>query len=534
MHSLERYHTDITQEQARALGFWFDSAEADQRESFFAACLRHSTGEFADSPFTLEPWERMVIRELFGWKRADGTRRYRRGSIWIPKKNGKSTLCSGLVLMMGLADREPDAEVYVAAVDRDNARIVFDGAVKMAKRSPALARRLKIVQSIKTMRSTVDGSVIKALSADADSAEGVNASFVVIDELHAHKSRKLFDTLYYSGSARRQPLQLSISTAGEYNPESVGWREWLAANRAIADPMADPEYFAFVATAGEDDDPADPAVWRAANPSMGVTLKESDFASEYQRALDEPTLMPNFLRYRLNRWVQAVNIWMPAVRWSACHSSHPGRRPWDVGAAWCGGLDLSSTTDITAFVAVWREGREVFCRGHYWMPADNVRAAELRDRASYTTWAADGWITLTPGNVVDQGSVEQMIVDRAGRGGVQSIGYDPWNARYLASRLTDAGVPLIEVRQGARSMSQPMKSIMEIVLEGRLNHGGDPVMAWMMGNVVAEVDENENIRPTKRKSTGRIDGPVALINAMAVLLAGEFVASAEKFVYTGL
>lgn len=518
------YHTDLDDSALDAAGFYFDAEAADEVCAFFPEVLRHSKGRWAGQPFELTDVQRdQIIRPLFGWKRkADGKRRYRRGSIWVPKKNFKSTMVSGLVLYMLTGDDEGGAEVYNAAVDRGNAAIVYNEALAMVRSSPALMKRIKPIPSTKTLRSKVDTSVARALSADADSAEGVNASAVFIDELHAHKNRKLFDSLYYSGSARDQPLQLSISTAGEYNPESVGWKEWSYAQRVIEDPSLDLEYFAFIAAATDEDDPSDPAVWAKANPSLGITIRHEDFESEWNRAVEDPSLMPNFLRYRLNQWVQTVDLWMRMDRWKEC-GGDGAARPWDIGAQWWGGMDLSSKIDITAWVLLWfdEERGKWCCRGHYFMPADNIRKAELRDRAPYSQWAKEGWITLTPGDVVDQDAIKALILEDVAKGNHQSTGFDPYNATKLATELMTEGVEIFEVRQGARSMSEPMKKIKELAMQHEIDHGGDPMMAWMMGNVVADTDANENIRPTKKRSTGRIDGPVALINAMARAMSGE-------------
>jgi len=512
------YRKELTAAQARKLGYRFDAKEADRCEQFFLQCLRHSKGKWAGEPFTLLEWERVVVRSIFGWKRKDGTRRFRRGSIWIPKKNGKSTLCAGLSLLLLVGDKEPGAEVYSAAVDQKQAGIIYREAASMVRKSPALAKRISPIDSTKFLQVKGQPAFFHAMSSEAPTKEGVNAHAVIVDELHAHPNRELFDTLFYSGAARSQPLFLSISTAGIYNPESVGWKEYEYARRVAADPTIDPEYFAFVAEASEKDDWRKPETWRKANPSMGETIQESDMASEVNRVIEQPDMLNSFKRYRLNIWTQSESAWLPAAKWNACR--------FDAGiednAPRYVGLDLSATTDLTAKVNLWPLGDGRYrCRGHYYIPKEGLAKRELKDRVPYSTWIRDGWMTATPGDVVDYSHLRAAVRDDAAKGGLVAVGFDPWNATHLATELMEDGIEMLEVRQGYVSLNEPMKKLKELVLEGKLDHGGDPVMLWAANNVVITQDDAGNIKPSKGKAIGRIDPIVALVIAMAVCLRRE-------------
>lgn len=506
-------------ERAVLSGCWFDREAAARVEVFFERFLRHSKGEWAGKPFRLQEWQkRDLLFPLFAWKKRNGYRRFRNAYIEVPKKNGKSALCSGISLYLLVADGEPGAEVYSAAADRDQASIVYGEAERMVMSSPALSRRLRVIPSRKTILFPRTNSVYRALSADVPTKEGLNIHGLIFDELHAQKSRELFDTLRYGGAARRQPLLVSITTAG-FDRNSICWEQHEYARKVLKGIVEDESFFAYIRAANEDpnegpvDDWTSREAWYKANPSLGVTISEEAFAAECREAQEKPTLQNSFKRYRLNIWTSADVRWMPMDKWDASAGSVEPHML--AGKSCFGGLDLSTTLDITAcvFVFPWDDG---IYKLHplFWIPEENMRERSTRDRVPYEVWARQGLVRTTPGNVVDYAWIEKDILEFAERHKVEEIAYDQWNATEIIQRLTDAGLVMVPTRQGFASMSGPMKQTEALVYSGKLHHGGNPVLRWMADNVQASVDPAGNLKPDKGKSRERIDGIVALIMAI--------------------
>ena len=331
--------------------FWFDKDAANLAVRFFEKLLLHSKGEWAGKPFKLQDWQREdIIRPLFGWKRKDApkiedcTRRYRTAYIEIPRKNGKSTLCAGLALYLLFADGEPGAEVYSAAADTDQARIVFEEAQRMVETSPALSEHGQIYRRSIIVKS--ERSTYRVISADAHTKHGFNAHGIVFDELHAQPNRELWDVLNTSTGARRQPLMIMITTAGVYDPNSICWEQHEYARQVLNGAIDDPSYFAYIAAADEDDDWTSPVVWAKANPGLGETIKLDYLEAECRRAIQSPAYQNTFRRLHLNQWTSQDERWLDMAAWNACKREFPDLK----GRACFGGLDLASTTDIAAFV----------------------------------------------------------------------------------------------------------------------------------------------------------------------------------------
>lgn len=496
--------------RAVAAGYRFDLASAERVRTFFRQFLQHSKGAWAGQPFELLEWQwQDIIAPLFGWRRPDGTRRYRRGYIEVPKKNGKSSLFSGLSLYLLLADREPGAEIYSAAVDRDQASIVFTEAANMVDASPQLASRLQVVRSTKRIVDQRSRSFYKALSADVPAKEGLNAHAVLIDELHAQRSRDLWDTLRYAGASRRQPLHLAITTAG-YDRHSIGWEQHDYALKVQDGTIKDLAFFGYIRAAAPDADWTDPDVWQAANPSFGITLDAEQFAEDCREAQESAAKENAFRRYRLNQWTEQDVRWLSLEKWDACAAA-----PGDLDGRDCyAGLDLSSTTDLTALVLVFPgdDGYDVL--PFFWVPEEGARQRERRDHVPYVSWIRQGLIEATPGEVVDYDVIRRRIQDLSERYHVQEIALDRWNATQLATQLSGDGFEMVAFGQGYASMNAPTKKLEELVLARKLAHGGHPVLRWMAGNVSLETDAADNWKPSKKKSTDRIDGIVALIMAL--------------------
>lgn len=499
-------------EQAVKEGCHFDLKAAERVRTFFAKFLRHGKGEWAGQPFTLLEWQwRDVIAPLFGWKRPDGTRRFRRAGIWVPKKNGKSTLCAGISLYLLLGDGEAGAEVYSAAADREQASIVFREAATMVRASPGLASKLTIVDSTKVISFLRQASWYKALSAEVATKEGLNIHGLIFDELHAQKTRELWDCLTYGGASRRQPLLLSISTAG-YDRSTIGHEQYRYAKSVIDGTITDSAFFAYVAEADESDNWADPAVWRKANPSFGVTIKADQFESDCKEAQASPAKENAFRRYRLNQWTEQDVRWLQMERWDAC--SGPADRD-DLAFRECyAGLDLASTTDLCSLVLLFPDGEGYIVLPFFWAPEQACKRRERENKTRLDVWAREGHLELTPGDVLDYDRIRARINELSETYNIVDLAIDRWNATQLATQLQGDGLEVVMYGQGYASMSAPTKELEKLVLAGRLAHGGHPVLRWNASNVTVEQDAAGNLKPSKRKSSEKIDGIVATIMAL--------------------
>ncbi len=491
----------------------FDERAATVAVNFFERLLVHSKGEWAGLPFKLEPWQRdYIIRPLFGWKRPDGTRRYRTAYIEIPRKNGKSTLCAGIALYLLFADGEPGAEVYSAAADREQAAIVFDEAKSMTAASRELSKRSTVYK--RSIVSKADRCVYKVLSADAFTKHGLNAHGIIFDELHAQPNRDLWDVLKTSTGARRQPLTVAITTAG-YDRNSVCWEQHEYARQVLDGTIEDDTFFAYIAAAGPDDDWQDPEVWAKANPGLGATVKAEYLENEARVAAQTPAYQNTFRRLHLNQWTQQETRWLSIDAWDKC------AKPVDaesLGGQVCyAGLDLASTTDIAALVLVFPDGEEP--EGYdvvpfFWIPGDNILDRVRRDRVPYDAWVRQGHVIATDGNVIDYRAILVKLDELAQRFDVREIAYDRWGASKLVQELQDGGLEVVPFGQGFASMSPPTKELLNLILSERIRHGGHPVLRWMANNMVVRQDPAGNVKPDKSKSTEKIDGMVAMIMAM--------------------
>jgi phage terminase large subunit-like protein len=499
-------------EVAIRAGCWFDPAEADRPVRFLERfCRLSSTRGGRGAPLRLIPWQRDFVRRLFGWRREDGTRRYRTAYLEVAKKNGKSSLFSGVSLHLLVGDREARPEVYLNAYDRDQARIVFDEAARMADASPELAGRLDIVRSRGLILDPKTSGKIKANSADVPSKDGVDASGVLFDELHRQRDRSLWDIFEHSGASRRQPLRVSLTTAGE-DLEGVWHDERDASEQIDAGVLEDWSHLGVVYRARPEEDLEDPATWRKANPSLGVTLAEEEFRASLAKARRTPEAWNNFLRLRLNIVRGTADSFVAPEAWAACGETFVP----DPGSVCFVGLDASTRIDLTSLVALYPladGGFGVVAR--FYLPARSLEDRGRRDAANYRAWADAGHITLCEGDEVDFGRLEADVLRLAAEFDLRGFGSDPWNTIDLLQRLGKQKIPTVEVRQGFASLSFPTKELRRLVVGRRIRHGGNPVLAWNIANAVAEQDAAENLKLNKRRSRGRIDGAAALVDAIA-------------------
>ena len=490
--------------------FYFDKKAAATAVRFFERYLVHIKGKWAGEAFTLEPWQADdIINPLFGCKRADGTRQYRTCYIEIPRKNGKSSLCSGIALYLLYADNEPSAEVYSAAADTKQAAIVFNVAKGMAISSKSLMARGQVYRNSIFIPRTA--STYQVLSADAYTKHGLNAHGIIFDELHAQPSRDLWDVLATSTGARSQPLTVAITTAG-FDRNSICWELHEYARKVKEGIITDDSFLPVIYAADEQDDWRSPAVWRKANPNLGVSISEDYLKRECAKAENIPAYENTFRRLHLNQWTQQESRWIPMAAWEASAGEVDAVALH--GKVCYAGLDLSSTTDITALVLAFPLDGAIKLLPFFWIPGDNLLERSKRDHVPYDLWVKQGLINATAGNVIDYDFIVAKITELRKQYNLKELAFDRWGAAKIVQDLTELGVTVVPFGQGFASMSGPSKELLRLVLAGKLHHGGNPVLRWMADNAVVKSDPAGNIKPDKAKSTQRIDGIVATAMAL--------------------
>ena len=492
----------------------YDKSAADYAVAFIEN-LCHTKGTWAGKPFELIDWQEQIIRDLFGTLKANGYRQFNTAYIEIPKKQGKSELAAAVALLLTCGDGEERAEVYGCAADRQQAAIVFDVAADMVRMCPALSKRVKILASQKRLIYTPTNSFYQVLSAEAYSKHGFNIHGVVFDELHTQPNRKLFDVMTKgSGDARMQPLYFLITTAGT-DTHSICYETHQKAKDIIEGRKIDPTFYPVIYGADEYDDWTDPKVWKKANPSLGITVGIDKVKAACDSAKQNPGEENAFRQLRLNQWVKQAVRWMPMEKWDKCAFAVDEDEL--EGRVCYGGLDLSSTTDITAFVLVFPpldEEDKYIILPYFWIPEDNLTLRVNRDHVPYDMWERQGYLQTTEGNVVHYGFIEQFIERLGERFNIREIAFDRWGAVQMVQNLESMGFTVVPFGQGFKDMSPPTKELMKLVLEQKIAHGGHPVLRWNMDNIYIRTDPAGNIKADKEKSTEKIDGAVATIMAL--------------------
>lgn len=478
----------------------------------FIECLCHTKGTWAGKPFELIDWQEQIIRDIFGTLKPNGYRQFNTAYVEIPKKMGKSELAAAIALLLTCGDGEERAEVYGCAADRQQATIVFDVAADMVRMCPALNRRVKILASQKRIVYQPTNSFYQVLSAEAYSKHGFNIHGVVFDELHTQPNRKLFDVMTKgSGDARMQPLYFLITTAGT-DTNSICYETHQKAKDILEGRKIDPTFYPVIYGADETDDWTDPEVWKKANPSLGITVGIDKVEAACESAKQNPGEENSFRQLRLNQWVKQAVRWMPMEKWDAC-SFKVDEKSLE-GRVCYGGLDLSSTTDITAFVLVFPplDEDDKFCiLPYFWIPEDTLELRVRRDHVPYDVWERQGFLETTEGNVVHYGYIEKFIERLGERFNIREIAFDRWGAVQMVQNLEGMGFTVVPFGQGFKDMSPPTKELMKLTLEQKLAHGGHPILRWMMDNIYIRTDPAGNIKADKEKSTEKIDGAVATI-----------------------
>ena len=492
----------------------YDKSAADYAVAFIEN-LCHTKGTWAGKPFELIDWQEQIIRDLFGTLKPNGYRQFNTAYIEIPKKQGKSELAAAVALLLTCGDGEERAEVYGCAADRQQAAIVFDVAADMVRMCPALSKRVKILASQKRLIYTPTNSFYQVLSAEAYSKHGFNIHGVVFDELHTQPNRKLFDVMTKgSGDARMQPLYFLITTAGT-DTHSICYETHQKAKDIIEGRKIDPTFYPVIYGADESDDWTDPKVWKKANPSLDITVGIDKVKAACESAKQNPGEENAFRQLRLNQWVKQAVRWMPMEKWDNCAFAVDEDEL--EGRVCYGGLDLSSTTDITAFVLVFPpidEEDKYIILPYFWIPEDNLTLRVNRDNVPYDVWERQDFLQTTEGNVVHYGFIEQFIERLGERFNIREIAFDRWGAVQMVQNLEGMGFTVVPFGQGFKDMSPPTKELMKLVLERKIAHVCHPVLRWNMDNIYIRTDPAGNIKADKEKSTEKIDGAVATIMAL--------------------
>lgn len=508
-----------------AEGYRFDASVALDAIAFFRECLTHVKGKLAGQPLILERWQEAIVGALFGWlSLSDGLRRYREAFVFVPKKNGKTTLAAGLAAKLLYADRELGAEVYSAAAAKDQAAILYGILKTMVTREPFLRTRSKIYRSFKSIEVAETQSVYRALAAIADLVDGLNVHGAICDELHRWADRELYDVLEMSTASRAQPLIVSITTA-DYFRVSICNEKYEYATKVRDGIVRDARFLPAIWEAAIEDDWTDPATWRKANPNFGVSVTEEYFRAKCAKALASPTIENAFKRLHLNirtkqdvKWIQH-HVWQRNSGTSSLAPVIPIVPGSDLealrGRECFGGLDLSSTTDLTAFALVFPFPEKVYkIVVWYWVPGEIPEEKERRDKVPYMTWSRGGWIEACGQKVIDYNQVQAKIQQILQVFDVREIAFDPYNAQQMANALEDQ-VPMIKFPQTKKNYTEVCKEFERLLLLGKIDHGENPVLAWNASNVALDYTGPDAMMPSKKKSSEKIDGLVASLMAFA-------------------
>lgn len=511
--AVKRHQDDL--ESGHERGLRFDRARAEHVIQFFGF-LTHSKGEWAGQPFTLEPWQQFLLWVLFGWTRDDGLRRYRVAYVELPRKNGKTTLMAGVGLYLLTADGEPGSEVYSAATKRDQAKLSWSEAVRMVQQSTGLSGMVQHWRSSNALTVEQTSSKFQPLGADADTMDGLNVHGALIDELHAHRTRDVVDVLETATGARRQPLIFEITTAG-YDRTSVCYEHHEYSRQVLQRTIQDDTWFAFIAAIDEGADWRDEDAWAKANPNLGVSVKLDDLRRKAEKAQHMPAAQNGFRRLYLNEWTQQSDRWIDLALWDL-GAGEPVFEQALKGRECYGGLDLSAVSDITAWVLAFPDSedpdRAIFL-ARFWCPEARLTADTNPYRDQYQAWARQGWMKTTPGDAVDYAYVKKQILEDAQQFKLIDLNVDRLFQGYqLSQELTDEGLAVFGMGQGFYGMAVPMREFERRLLAGKLQHGGNPVLRWMAGNVAVKQDPAGNLKPDKAESQGKIDGIVALLMAL--------------------
>ena len=508
--AVKRQRKDLEKYSKHNSLYVFVEAEA-VRVCKFIELLTHTKGELAGTRISLEPWQVFILTTAFGWRRRfGGGRRFRRVYIEVPRGNGKSCLSSGVALYCLVADREPGAEVYSFATTRDQAKIVFGDAKVMAERNAPLRQQFGLQVLANALYVPNTNSTFQAKSAEGSTLDGLNTHLAVIDELHAHKTRAVYDVVETSLGKRRSSLLWCITTAG-FDTSGICYEVRTMSTKVLEGTVIDETQFAIIYTIDDEDDWTAEAALQKANPNWGVSVRPEVITSLLKKAKALTSAVNNFKTKHLNIWCSASSAWMDMQAWDA-NEIYEDRSSYE-GLPCYIGLDVGAKNDVTAKVLLFPRGKSFMVFADFYLPE---AAIEKSTNSQYSGWVADGWINQSGGAMTDLSRIEEDLREDLSRYDVKGIAFDPWNALQLATSLSNDGAPMIEYRNTVQNFSDPMKSLEALTQDKRINHDGNPVLRWMMSNVVAKLDAKDNIFPRKERYENKIDGVVALIMALGI------------------
>ena len=526
--AVARYLRDLARQGTPEFPYVLDD-RLGARECYFLELLPHIKGEWAkpvyvDGKFSyaklrLEDWQIFIEFQLFGWVHMETRlRRFRRSYEEIARKNAKSTRGAGRMLYLLTADGEPGSHCYSAATTGDQAREAFDVARNMSLREPEFLQRFGVDVGKHDITVPTTASSFKPLNAEGSTLDGLNVHGGLVDEVHAHKRRDLWDVLDTATGARSQALLSAITTAGT-NRAGICYELRDYTCKVLQRVVDDETWFGIIFTIDEGDDWRDPAVWRKANPNLGISVKLDSLEAASRKAQAMPSAQANFLTKNLNVWVSSDSAWMDMTAWDACANRALTVESVEHLPCWIP-LDLASKVDVAAAPRLFydKERDHYYLISRFWLPE---RAVATGRNSQYDGWVRAGHMNATDGEVIDFDQIEDALRSDVARLDVQELPYDPWQATQLAGRLQAEGAPMVEYRQTVATMSEPMKTFEALVLQRKLTHDGNPVMTWMVSNVVCHLDAKDNIYPRKEREENKIDGPVATIMGIGRVLAGD-------------
>lgn len=525
----QRFINDLEKQIKDDYAYFYDEASGDM-VCQFVELMPHIKGKWAGEGLKLEAWQIFIICNVWGWLRKDdGTRRFRTSYTEVARKNGKSSMSSPLGLYMAFADGEGGAEVYSAATNKDQAKIVFNDAQTMAKRSDNFRQAYNVDVSAHSVYCEATSSMFQAIASDDNSLDGKNIHFAIIDELHAHKTRGVYDVLETATGSRTQPLIWNITTAGS-NRAGICYEIRTYLTKILENIIEDDTFFGIIYTLDKDDDWTSEDAWKKANPNYGVSVFPDDMQRLCQKAKEMPSAQNNFLTKRLNVWCNADAAWMNMIEWNACNLHDVNFDDFAGIPCWVG-IDLATKNDVAAVEFLFYDGSMFHCKGLYFLPEDTVEERSLRTTAHYSGWAKEGKFILTPGKTISFEYIIEELEAILPKFDVRMIGYDPWQATMFAKEMESKGFKMYEYRNTVANMSEPMKQLEALILDRKLNHGGDKVLEWMISNVVAHIDKKDNIFPNKERAENKIDGVVALIMALGCKIYEEYEGESPISVY---
>lgn len=525
--AVERYVYDLKTGHER--GLYFDEAAAKLVLDFFALLKLPKGTKFskAGDPFDLSPWQRFIIWNIFGWKKADGTRRFQKVYLEVARKNGKSTFLGGLALYGMMLDGEEVAEIYSAATKEDQARLICNAAMQIAKRTECIDGELNYFiyrDECKSIVHPASQSVIKPLGSDTKKQDGLNPHFGLVDELHAHPDGSMWEIIESALGSRRQPLQIAITTAG-FNKHCYCCTEIRSYTEKVLDGfdnngVIDDSWFGIIYTLDDGDDWKDESVWLKANPNLDVSVALDYLQSMCNKAKESPGSVNNFLVKHLNIWTSAEKKFFNMAKWELCNEIVADSEL--LGKKCFGGGDLASKLDISSlsFIFPWSDD-SVVVKSLFFCPKERAYERQRDDKVPYLRWAEQGYLILTPGDVVDYEVIKEYIKRGFSDYDITGFGYDPWNFEYMRQELIKDGVDenkMIEFGQTLKNMSLPTREAEKLVTSKKLITNNNPIMHWMAGNTVAYTDPNDNVRPVKNKSSEKIDGIVSMVMGLGLMM----------------